>query len=277
MVPYPQLWGTTDGDYPNIPRDFIYYASKSGAESPMRYLRARLDRPDWMRHPMQEFLAASDRMEREELLAWNRTRDDVQFALFFAVGDVDAYRDRIEEVEAVRRCELTPVDETSFYAYICQEYTESDVAFFRAFAELNLVVVPPLVYDEEERGRVTVMGPGEALGDLVQGLRDRSGVGVDVLELGRYDRLDFLPALKCGDSSGGDVGYVAPTVANFPSPVLWFVRFSLGLSLSGECSISDQSWSSHLRRTGRAIDPTSDSPACCSRNVRDAHRSAWAS
>ena len=137
---------------------------------------------------MQEFLASSDAMEREELLAWNRSRDDVQFALFFAVGDLDAYRDRIDDVEAIRRYELTPVDEGSFYAYVCQEYTESDAAFFRAFAELNLVVVPPLVYDADGRGRVTVVGPGEALTELVDALRDRAGVGVEVLELGRYDR-----------------------------------------------------------------------------------------
>ena len=154
----------------------------------MRYLRARLDRPDWMRHPMQKFLASSDAMEREELLAWNHSREDVQFALFFAVGDVDAYRERIDDVEAIRRYELTPVDEGSFYVYVCQEYTESDATFFRAFAELNLVVVPPLVYEADGRGRMTVVGPAEALTELVDALRDRAGVGVEVLELGRYDR-----------------------------------------------------------------------------------------
>jgi predicted DNA binding protein len=154
----------------------------------MRYLRARLDQPEWMRHPMQEFLASSDAMEREELLAWNLSRDDVQFALFFAVGDVDAYRDRVDEVAAIRRYELTPVDEESFYVYVCQEYTESDVAFFGAFAELNLVVVPPLVYDGDGRGKVTVVGPSEALTELVVALRERAGIGVDVLEIGRYDR-----------------------------------------------------------------------------------------
>ena len=88
--------------------------------------------------------------------------------------------------------------------------------------------------------------------------------------------VDILPRLQPWDSSAGDVGYAAPTEASFPSPVLWFVRSSLGLALSGECGISDQLWSSHLRRTGRAIDPTG-LLACPSRNVRDAHRSAWAS
>lgn len=154
----------------------------------MRYLRAHLDQPEWMRHPMQEFLAASNATGRAELHAWNLSREDVQFALFYVEGDVEAYREHIEEVEPIRWYELTPIDGCGFYSYVCQEYTDSDVTFFRAFAELSLVVVPPLVYDCEGRPRVTVVGPGEALTELVEALRNRADVGVDVLEIGRYDR-----------------------------------------------------------------------------------------
>ncbi|WP_211694144.1 hypothetical protein [Natronomonas salina] len=59
----------------------------------MRYLTARLEQPPWMRHPMQEFLATSESMRREELLGWNLSRDDVQVLLFYVEGDVDAYRE----------------------------------------------------------------------------------------------------------------------------------------------------------------------------------------
>jgi hypothetical protein len=90
--------------------------------------------------------------------------------------------------------------------------------------------------------------------------------------------LDTLPRLQPWDSSGGDGGYAVPTKASFPVRVLRFVRFSLGRALSGERGNSDQVWSSHVRRTGRAIDPTSNgSLVCASRNVRDAPRSAWPS
>lgn len=153
----------------------------------MRYLEARLDQPDWMRHPMQEFLVESTAMERAELHAWNLSREDRQFALFYMVGDVDAYRDRIAEVAENRWFELSPVEEGSFYSYVCQGYTEADEAFFAAFAELSLVVVPPLVYDGEGRTRVTVVGRGDSLGELVEALR-AGGVGVEVLEVGAYDR-----------------------------------------------------------------------------------------
>ncbi len=84
----------------------------------------------------------------------------------------------------------------------------------------------------------------------------------------RVRPLDILPRLQPWDSSGGDVGYAVPTEASFPSLVLRFVRFSLGLALSGECGVSEQLWSSHLRRTGCAIDPTV-SPVCRSRKVSE--------
>ncbi|MFB6207126.1 MAG: helix-turn-helix domain-containing protein [Haloglomus sp.] len=154
----------------------------------MRYLHARLDQPEWMRHPMQQFLARSDAMERVELQAWNLSRDDVQFALFYMVGDIDAYRERIEDVEPIREYELTPVDEEHFYSYVCQTYTDADEAFFDAFAALRLVVVPPLVYDGTGRLTVTAVGGGDALTRLVEALGEQADIGVEVLEIGDYDR-----------------------------------------------------------------------------------------
>jgi predicted DNA binding protein len=154
----------------------------------MRYLHARLTQPEWMQHPMQQFLADSESMERAELRAWNVSRDDVQFALFFVEGDREAYRERIRTVEPIQWYELTPVDEGSFYAYVCQAYTEADVTFFRTFAERRLVVIPPLVYRGDGQPRVTVVGPGGELTELVDSLREGAGVGVDVLEVGTYDR-----------------------------------------------------------------------------------------
>ena len=61
---------------------------------------ARLDQPDWMRHPMQEFLASSPAMRREELHAWNQSRDDVQFALFY-VGSPSFYLEVLVWLTAV--------------------------------------------------------------------------------------------------------------------------------------------------------------------------------
>lgn len=154
----------------------------------MRYLHARLDQPEWMRHPMQQFLARADALERVELRAWNLTREDVQYALFYVEGDIEAYRERIDRVDPIQEYELTPVDEGSFYSYVAQAYTAADEAFFDAFAALRLVVVPPLVFDEAGLLTLTAVGHGDALNRLVTALREESDVAVDVLEVGDYDR-----------------------------------------------------------------------------------------
>ncbi|WP_336365375.1 helix-turn-helix domain-containing protein [Halalkalicoccus salilacus] len=137
---------------------------------------------------MHDFLVDSDTMNQAELHAWNLSREDVQFALFYIDGDIDAYRDRIDGVNPIQWYELTPVDETGFYSYVCQEYTESETAFFQAFAELSLVVVPPMVYSADGWLDMTIVGRGEALTDLVDALEQRAGIGVDVREIGTYDR-----------------------------------------------------------------------------------------
>jgi predicted DNA binding protein len=180
------LGAGTLGYYPEKPRAFFNRVGRIRAW--MRYLHARLDQPEWMRHPMQEFLADSPSMERVELHAWNLSREDVQFALFYIEGEIEAYRERLARVDPVREFELTAVDEGSFYAYVCQATTEAEAAFFDAFAALRLVVVPPLVYDGAGRLSVTAVGAGEALSTLVETLRNRAEVGVDVLEIGEYDR-----------------------------------------------------------------------------------------
>jgi predicted DNA binding protein len=154
----------------------------------MRYLTARLEQPEWMRHPMQEFLASSAAVQREELLGWNLSRDDVQLLLFYVEGDVDAYRDRIETIDAIRRFELTPVDDASFYVYVSQAHTDFEAPFFGAFADLHLVVVPPVRYGPDGDPEMTVVGTEESLRALVEALREQADVSVDVRTVGTYDR-----------------------------------------------------------------------------------------
>ncbi len=154
----------------------------------MRYARVRLEQPAWMRHPMQEFLAGSAAMHREAMLAWNLSREDVRFLLFHVEGDVEAYRDRLHEVDQVRWFELTEVDAESFYVYACEEHTEPLTVFLEPFAERRLVVVPPVVFDGDGDLLMTVVGQSTDLTTLVEDLREVADVGVDVLRVGEYDR-----------------------------------------------------------------------------------------
>ncbi|WEL17029.1 Transcriptional regulator, contains HTH domain [Halorhabdus sp. SVX81] len=155
----------------------------------MRYLRARLDLPAELHHPMQEFLRESDRMEREELLTWNVLPGrDVEYALFYAVGDRAAYREAIDDVDSIPEYTLTPIDDESFYSYVCQETREEERVWRTVFADLNLVVMPPIVYDSRARTHITVVGTDDSLSTLVEQLEAGPGVDVEVLELGDFDR-----------------------------------------------------------------------------------------
>lgn len=154
----------------------------------MRYLTARLEQPPWMRHPMQEFLANSAAVHREELLGWNLSREDVQLLLFYVEGDADAYRERIETVDSIREYELTRIDEACFYVYVLQEYTPSEETFFGAFADLRLVVVPPVRYGSSGDPEMTVVGSEGSLTALVEALDEQADIDVDVLTVGTFDR-----------------------------------------------------------------------------------------
>jgi predicted DNA binding protein len=152
----------------------------------MKYLEALVEMPARARHPMQEFCRRSDAMGRVELITWNATGAEDKYAFFRIEGDVEAYRDRIEAVESIRRYNLTPIDDGSFYSYVVQETREADRRWRRAFASRNLVVVPPIVYDEATRMRLTVVGDAEDLRALVGEFPE--GFSLAVEEVGEYDR-----------------------------------------------------------------------------------------
>lgn len=151
----------------------------------MKYLDAVLDMPPEFQHPMEEFLRHEDAVEREELLGWNTSGEGIEYALFYIEGDRDRYGERIDRVDSVRDVTLTPIDDGSFYAYICQETRPEEEAWRAAFVRRSLVVIPPLVYSE--RGlRMTVVGASDDLQALLDDLPDP--IGVTVEEIGDYDR-----------------------------------------------------------------------------------------
>ncbi|QCC52733.1 helix-turn-helix domain-containing protein [Halapricum salinum] len=155
----------------------------------MRYLRAKLDLPPELRHPMQEWIRETDHIEREELLTWNVLPGrDHEYALFYVVGDQDAYREAVRGVDSISDVTLTTIDDGSFYSYVCQQTREADDAWRMVFADLNLVVMPPIVYDSRARTHMTIVGEAESLSTLVEQLEAGPGLGVEVLELGEFDR-----------------------------------------------------------------------------------------
>jgi len=152
----------------------------------MRYLDATFSQPDWMLHPMQQFIRRSDAVRYEELRAWNVVDSDTEYELFYAEADRERYEAELSAVDSVRWYDLTPIDEGSFYVYICQTTRAEDRQWRSAFAERNLLVVPPIVYDSNADFDMTVVGSSEDLQAMLDGLPEEIDVTVDAI--GEYDR-----------------------------------------------------------------------------------------
>ena len=178
----------------------------------MKYLDARFRQPDWMLHPMQEFIRSEDVVEYEELLAWNLLPEEsVEYELFYVEADRERYVPAVEAVESIVEYNLTPIDDESFYVYVCQQTREEDQLFRQAFADLHLLVVPPIVYDSEAALNVTVVGEGEDLQALIENVPE--AIDVLVEEIGEYDRRHGTIAGGLTDrqfeavGAAADVGY----------------------------------------------------------------------
>lgn len=179
----------------------------------MKTLSVALSQPDWMLHPMQRFIRDGDAVRYEELQAWNvdARQDGLEYELFYVEADREPYEEALESTESIRWCDLTPIDDDSFYLYVCQETREEDVRWREAFAALDLVVVPPITYDESADFGMTVVGTGENLQAMLEGLPE--SIDVTVRSIGEYDRRYAPIADALTDrqleavAAGVDVGY----------------------------------------------------------------------
>ncbi|RQH03355.1 helix-turn-helix domain-containing protein [Natrarchaeobius oligotrophus] len=153
----------------------------------MKYVDVRLRQPDWMLHPMQEFIRTEDAVRYEELLTWNVVPDEgLEYELFYVEADRERYRAALAGVESIREYRIAPIDDESIHVWACQETRPEDRAWRAAFADRQLVVVPPVRFDDEAAMRMTIVGDG---GD-VQGVLEElpADVEVTVVEVGTYDR-----------------------------------------------------------------------------------------
>lgn len=127
----------------------------------------------------------TDAIEREALLTWNLTPDGEEYALFSVEGDLERYRDRIDDVDSVLDYNLMAVDDGRFYAYVRQATRDAEERMRAAFASRDLVVVPPIRY-EQDGMHLTVVGAAEDLTALVEAFPGE--LTVEIEAVGEYDR-----------------------------------------------------------------------------------------
>ncbi len=154
----------------------------------MKYCDLHLYQPDQVLHPMQEFIRHEDVVLYDELLAWNlQGEHSVEYVLFYVeVTDPSRYRRAIADVNSIQWYRISLIDENSLYVFVCQETREEDLMFRRAFWDLELIVVPPIIYDEDAAMQITVIGQGEDLKTLIEEMP--GSIEVTIEEVGQYDR-----------------------------------------------------------------------------------------
>ncbi|WP_436909006.1 helix-turn-helix domain-containing protein [Halosimplex marinum] len=153
----------------------------------MKYLDVRIDLPDRMLHPMQAFIRHDDTVRYEEMLAWRvRPEVDMEYALYYVEADLEAYREAVREVETVVDCRITPIDNDAAHVWACEETRPETRAWRDAFADRQLIVMPPIRFDETAAMAMTIVGDGAALHDTIETIPPE--VEVTVNEIGTYDR-----------------------------------------------------------------------------------------
>ncbi len=152
----------------------------------MRSLTLRAHLSDDLLHPMHAFVVDHEAFDRTELLHWSPAVEETNAMVFRVVGgDHEAYAAALEQTEQILDYRLGDVRSDRFYLYVRDEQTPADRRLTDPVAGTNLVVVPPVVYDDDRTIRFTLVGTDEELQRTVEELPD--GAPVDVVRLTGFD------------------------------------------------------------------------------------------
>jgi len=155
----------------------------------MRYLQLQIRFPPEARHPMHQFLAGQDSIQRVYLRHWNFSNPEYVTTLLHVVGDIENGREgylvALEAAESIQEFDVTLVDDRSFYVYI-RESAQGFASRLRVLlTDTELLIVPPVEYGIDGEMLFEVAGKQDALQSLVANLPDRLSVSVN--RLGEYD------------------------------------------------------------------------------------------
>ena len=212
----------------------------------MKYLEVWLRLPDRLCHPMQAFIRHDDAPWYEELRAWNLDgASDGEHVLFYVEGDRERYRDALEGIDTIREYAIAPIDADAFHVSVREETRPETTAWRGAFAELDLVVVPPIRFDEQGKMGLTLVGDGDDVARFLEELPDEIAVTVD--EIGTYDR-------RGGTLAGALSERQLEAVAVAVDAGYYDVPRTASLSaVADELGIAESSASLLLRRAERAV------------------------
>lgn len=141
-------------------------------------------------HPMHRFVAEHDAFSSYQLVNWNNAPDDHNVLLFHVVGDRDAYRDRVSDLEEPVTVDVTESagrtdgDAESFYVYVREDSEELVERLVTAFSRRSLVPIPPLEYRMDWSIRFRLLGESEDIHRALE--RVPEGIETTVEQVGEY-------------------------------------------------------------------------------------------
>ncbi|WP_161973209.1 helix-turn-helix domain-containing protein [Halostella litorea] len=136
-------------------------------------------------HPMHAFVCESPAVEREVLLE-GKTVDGERTLLFYVEGDHEAYEATLAAQDAVAEYDVRPDSDGEFFVYVSSSNSDREATLIEAFAGDAVVVVPPVEFRADRTMRLTVVGRGPDLRDLLDSLPE--ALDVDVRSVGPFTR-----------------------------------------------------------------------------------------
>lgn len=145
----------------------------------MRSFTLTVTFPPERRHPMHALIDERDAVHRSELVLWN-ARDDAAFALLFRVlADRAVYEAALRETATIESYELVEAGPGELYLYVRETPPDRGASFVDAFAETDLVAVPPVTYLPGGRVTLQVLGEAAAVDAAVAALPDALDAELD--------------------------------------------------------------------------------------------------
>lgn len=202
----------------------------------MKHVRARITAHGHEAeiHPIYGLLVDAPFVERATALQYNYTEAELSM-LHYVEGDAAALAAAVEEMPAAVDYAIDRVDDRRFYAYIRGANTGSVDDMFAPLSASGLIVVPPIVYHEDGTVSLSIFGPEEEFGPVLErapealdvtieavgGLASTAGVDARLserqreaitagLDLGYYDvpksasQADVADAMGCSPSTAAE-------------------------------------------------------------------------
>lgn len=136
---------------------------------------------------MQRFIRDGNAVSYEEMIAWDiRPTRGVQLSLFFVNGDLEEYEEAVDRVDTIDRYHLSKLDNESALVWVVEQVRPEFASFAMAFAGRDVLVLPPVQFDDDAAMRMRAVGPGEAIQGMLTDVREENSLTVHAV--GPYHR-----------------------------------------------------------------------------------------